>query len=79
MRWSPRATYDVVNFTAQTSPECSPLSCNAVAAEVETNAHCLLQSFDQARMLLENGTFKYSEPGPYRIFAVYSVAWPHGL
>jgi hypothetical protein len=71
--------YDVVNFTAQTSPECSPLSCNALASEVETNSRCLLKSFEQTRMLLENGAFNHSEPGPYRIFGVYSVDWPHGV
>jgi hypothetical protein len=71
--------YDVVTFAVQTSPECSPLSCNALAAEVETNSRCLLQSFEHARMLLEAGTFNDSEPGPYRIFAVYSVAWPATL
>ena len=71
--------YDVVTFYAQTSPECSPLSCNSLAAEVGTNTRCLLQSFEQARALLENGTFKDSEPGPYRIFAVYSIAWPAGV
>ena len=70
--------YDVVTFYVQTSPECSPLSCNSLASEVETNARCLLHSFEQARTLLENGTFNDSEPGPYRIFAVYSVAWPDG-
>ncbi len=70
--------YDVVTFYVRTSPECSPLSCNSLAAEVETNTRCLLQSFEQARALLENGTFNNSEPGPYRVFAVYSVAWPGG-
>ena len=71
--------YDVVTFVAQTSPECSPLSCNSLASEVETNSRCLLPSFEQARKLLENGTFNNSEPGPYRIFAVYSVAWPRNV
>jgi hypothetical protein len=70
--------YDVVTFYVQTSPECSPLSCNSLAKEVETNARCLLRSFDEARTLLEQGKFNDSEPGPYRIFAVYSVAWPGG-
>jgi hypothetical protein len=70
--------YDVVTFSVQTSPECSPLSCNSLAVEIETNAHCLLQSFDEARTLVESGRFDDSEPGPYRIFAVYSVAWPVG-
>ena len=71
-----------MTFYVQTSPECSPLSCNSLAAEVETNTRCLLQSFEQARALLENGTFNDSEPGPYRIFAVYSVSWgwgPHSV
>jgi len=65
--------YDVVNFTVRTSPECSPLSCNGLADEVETNSRCLLDSLERAQHLLENGTFNNSEPGPYRIFAVYSV------
>lgn len=68
--------YDVVTFSAGTTPECSPLSCNSLATEIETNPHCLLTSLEQARDLLEQGRFKNSEPGPYRIFAVYSVAWP---
>jgi len=67
--------FDVVTFFAQTSPECSPLSCNSLAAEIETNSRCLLESFEHARKLLEDGMFNNSEPGPYRIFAVYSVAW----
>jgi len=68
--------YDVVTFYLQTSPECSPLSCNSLAKQIETNARCLLPSFDEARTLLESGKFNHCEPGPYRIFAVYSVAWP---
>ena len=71
--------YDVVSFTARTSPECSPLSCNALASEVDTNPRCLLTSLEQARTLLEHGVFKNAEPGPYRIFAVYSVPWPGGV
>jgi hypothetical protein len=67
--------FDVVNFSAGTSPECSPLSCNSLAIDVGTNKHCLLTSFDRARILLEQGKFTKSEPGPYRIFAVYSVRW----
>jgi len=67
--------FDVVTFSAQTSPECSPLSCNALATEVPTNSHCLLESFDDARRLIENGAFDDCEPGPHRIFAVYSVTW----
>ena len=68
--------YDIVTFSAQTSPECSPLSCNLLASEVETNDHCLLSAFEEAKQLLEEGKLDNSEPGPYRIFAVYSVQWP---
>jgi hypothetical protein len=68
--------YDIVTFYVGSSPECSPLSCNSLACEVETNQHCLFASFDQAKAMLEQGKFKNTEPGPCRIFAVYSVRWP---
>lgn len=68
--------YDVVTFSVKTSAECSPLSCNALAAEVKTNQHCLLPSFERAHQLLESGKFKNTEPGPHRIFAVYTTQWP---
>src|SRR3954462_892529 len=62
--------FDVVTFSAGTSPECSPLSCNYLAETIAVNEYCLLNSFDEARRLLEAGTFSHSEPGPFRIFAV---------
>jgi hypothetical protein len=61
-----------VSFNAQTSPECSPLSCNNLAESVGVNDHCLLENLEQARKLLENGAFNDTEPGPFRVFAVYS-------
>ncbi len=68
--------YDVVSFTAGNAPECSPLSCNGLAAEIETNRHWLLSSLNEAKTLLETGRFVKCEPGPYRIFAVHSLDWP---
>lgn len=68
--------YDVVTFYVHTSPECSPLSCNSLATEIKTNQHCLLSSFEEAQNMVQQGKFKNSEPGPYRIFAVYIVQWP---
>jgi hypothetical protein len=65
------AGYDVV-----TGDGCSPLSCNYMATVVETNEHCLLPSVEQAKELLDRGVFTGSEPGPFAIFAVYSVRWP---
>jgi len=68
--------YDVVCFPTGNDPGCSPLSCNGLAMEIETNRHWLLSSLDEARNLLESGRFVKCEPGPYRIFAVYSLEWP---
>lgn len=68
--------FDVVTFYCRNVPEHSPLSCNGLAKEIPTNTHCLLSSFDEAFNALESGAFIHSEPGPYRIFAVYSVDWP---
>ncbi len=64
--------FDVVSFFALSAPECSPLSCNHMAESLPVNAHCLLASFDEAKQLIETGAFTSCEPGPYRIFAVYS-------
>jgi len=89
-RWSPEPSFptnvvlprskqlegfDVVNFTAGNSPECSGLSCNSLARDLQTNAHCLFSSFKEAEKNVSDGAFNNSEPGPYRIFAVYSVNW----
>jgi hypothetical protein len=68
--------FDVVTFYAKNAPECSPLSCNGMAEEIRTNQHCLLESFAEAYDRVNGGAFKNTEPGPYRIFAVYSVEWP---
>jgi hypothetical protein len=66
--------YDAVTFTVRTSPECSPLSCNNVAGSVGVNRHCLFRSLDQAKSAVQDETFKDCEPGPFRIFAVHTVA-----
>jgi hypothetical protein len=68
--------FDVVTFSCRSAPECSPLSCNHLAEELVTNAHCLFASFEEAEVNLKDGVFNNSEPGPYRIFSVFSVDWP---
>jgi len=88
--WSPEASFptnvvlpskkkiegfDVANFTARTSPECSGLSCSSLAGDLGTNEHCLFASFSEAETNVSNGAFNGSEPGPYRIFSVYSIDW----
>jgi len=67
--------FDVVTFWAKSSPEHSPLSCNSLAQDLPTNAHCLLATFEEAEASINKGASTKSEPGPYRIFAVFSVDW----
>jgi hypothetical protein len=67
--------FDVVTFCTGNEPGHSPLSCNGLAEELPTNSHCLFDSFDEAETSLSSGMFTGGEPGPYRIFAVYSVDW----
>ena len=68
--------YDVVTCSCGNAPECSPLSCNSLASSMRVNQHCLLDSFEEAKQYLEDGRFNDSEPGPYRILAVYVVERP---
>lgn len=65
--------FDVTSFMVHTSPECSPLSCNSLATSVAVNEHCLFGTFAEAKVALESGLFDNSEPGPFRIFAVYTL------
>jgi hypothetical protein len=69
--------YDVVTFSMNTNPECSPLSCNHMASEIRTNVHCLFESFEEAKQGLELGKFDHTEPGPFRIFAVHTIDSNH--
>ncbi|HEX4005253.1 MAG TPA: hypothetical protein VHX60_03695 [Acidobacteriaceae bacterium] len=72
--------FDVVTLWPENSsqPGHSPLSCNELCEEIPVNSHCLLGSFDEAKSAMERGAFAQGEPGPHRIFAVYSVdePWP---
>jgi hypothetical protein len=68
--------FDVVTFSCGSSPECSPLSCNGLAEQILTNSHCLLASLEDAEIKVNERAFNDSEPGPYRLFSVYSVEWP---
>ena len=65
--------YDIVSVSNGIAPECSYLSCNHMAEEIKVNRHCLLESFGFAKELIEQQAFANCEPGPCRIFAVYTV------
>ena len=67
------AGFDVATFSMGGPPECSPLSCNALAEEIPVNEHCLFDTFDEAKTALDSGLFRNTEPGPHRIFAVYAI------
>lgn len=68
--------FDIATFSVGTSPECSPLSCNSLSTDIETNSHCLIETIEDAIQSLESGKLLNSEPGPFRIFGVYSTKWP---
>ncbi|WP_442511695.1 hypothetical protein SH528x_003406 [Novipirellula sp. SH528] len=65
--------YDIVCYSMQNAPECSPLSCNQVAADVRVNSHCLIDTLDYAIECLETGIFDNAEPGPMRVIAVHTL------
>ena len=65
--------FDVVCYSMQTSPECSPLSCNDLCESVAVNEHCLFPSLEDAKQALESGIFEGGERGPYRILEVCSL------
>lgn len=71
--------FDVVTFSAGSSPECSPLSCNGLAAELPVNRYCLLESLAAGQIALEKGVFAAGEPGPHRLLAVYECSTPSSL
>src|SRR3954471_5396709 len=50
--------FDVVTFWAGHAPECSPLSCNGLAASLRVNTRCLFDNFDEARAAVGRGAFK---------------------
>ena len=69
--------YDVVTYSQHHSPECSPLSCCHLAAEIDVNKYCLLDSLDFAINLLGDGVFDDTEPSPFRIIGISKVPWPN--
>jgi hypothetical protein len=50
--------------------ECSPLSCNGMAAEIMTNAHCLFGSLEEAVSGATRFSIEQPEPGDYYVVEV---------
>ena len=51
--------------------ECSPLSCNSMAAEMHTNIHCLFESLEAAILGATRFSLEQPEPGDYYILEVF--------
>lgn len=50
--------------------ECSPLSCNGMATEMETNEHCLFPSLEMALAGATRFSIEQPEPGDYYVLEV---------
>lgn len=63
--------YDFVSRSGGGHFECSPLSCNHLAEELETNPYCLLEDRDLAIELALGADSLRCEPGPYYVLEVF--------
>ena len=63
--------YDVVSRSGGSFFECSPLSCNMLAEEIETNRYCLFSDLSAARELALSADEDGCEPGPYHVLQVW--------
>jgi hypothetical protein len=62
--------FDAVSKSLGAFFECSPLSCNNMAAEVPVNRFCLLETVGEAMTLAERCSRGEGEPGPYYVLEV---------
>ncbi len=63
--------FDVVSSSTGNDFECSPLSCNGMASEVQTNQHCLLETLESAFEFARGCEGHGCEPGPYYVIEVF--------
>ena len=63
--------FDVVSIMEGTAGfGCSPLSCNHMAGEIETNEYCLLATQPVAEQIAARFSLEEPEPGPYCVVEV---------
>ena len=63
--------FDVVSKSITHFFECSPLSCNYMAAEVSAvNQYCLVNTLHEAVELARRFSIEEPEPGPYHVIEV---------
>lgn len=68
--------YDVVSRGRSSFFECSPLSCNGWASEVQVNRHCLLDDGDEALRRAAEAEAGNFEPGDYYVMRVLRARRP---
>lgn len=74
----PAAGFDVVGYDAVSSSrgcefECSPLSCNGAAVEMDVNECCLFVSAGDAAAAARTFAAGLFEPGPYYVVEVLAA------
>jgi hypothetical protein len=62
--------FDAVSKSISSFFECSPLSCNNMAAEAPVNRFCLLETLEEAMAFAERCSLGEGEPGPYYVLEV---------
>ena len=62
--------FDVASKSKHAFVECSPLSCNLIAAEIAVNQFCLIDEFHQAVAFAERCGREQPEPGTYYVLEV---------
>ncbi|MDH4351657.1 MAG: hypothetical protein OEY20_15925 [Gemmatimonadota bacterium] len=70
--------YDVVSRSTSSFFECSPLSCNYLAGEIDTNEYCLVRELEEAVALARRVELRRCEPGPYYVLQVWRRLDPAG-
>jgi hypothetical protein len=66
--------FDVVSKSVSAFFECSPLSCNGMAAEVPVNQYCLIDTLEEAIAAAVRFSKEEPEPGPYYVVEVLREA-----
>jgi hypothetical protein len=63
--------FDAVSKSTSDFFECSPLSCNHMAAQIAgVNRYCLMNTVDEDVELAERFSIDGPEPGPYYVIEV---------
>ena len=63
--------WDAVSRSGGAGFECSPLSCNLLADELDTNRYCLFPDLESAQRLARAAEGRGCEPGPYHVVEVW--------